>query len=71
MQGGEKDDRGCVRNYKDHELFRQDAKLCFSVISSTEVKEKVSLEVSMEDKEGALLQIMKILSLKPSYNNLF
>ena len=42
------------------EQFCKEAKLCFNVISTTVVKEKVTLQASMDDKEGALLQIIKI-----------
>ena len=62
MCGGDKVGRGCGKINEGHELFCQDAKLCFSVISTS--------EASVKDKEGALLQIMKIPRLKPSMNDL-
>ena len=41
----------------------------FYIISTSIVKEKVTLETSVDDKEGALLQIMKIPQLKLSKND--
>ena len=65
MCGGEKDSRGCGKTHELHELFCREAKLCFNIISSTVVRNEVSLELSIEDEEGAVLQIMKIPALKP------
>ena len=36
-----------------------------NVVPSTVVRNEVSLVSSIEDEEGAFLQIMKILALKP------
>ena len=56
--GGGKDGRGCGTNHIGHELWCQNAKLCFKVHVDT------VMEASDPRDDGVMLQVMKIPSLR-------
>ena len=55
--GGGKEGRGCGSDHMGHELFCQNAKICFSTQMET------VLSVGSDVEDGVLLQIMKIPSI--------
>ena len=56
--GGNKDGRGCGANHVGHELYCQNAKLCFKV------QVENVLETTEDEEDGVMLQVMKIPSLR-------
>ena len=55
--GGGKEDRGCSKGHKLHELFCTEAKVCFMV-------QEVKAMTVKDDQEGVILSIMKVMSPK-------
>ena len=58
--GGGKDGRGCGTNHIGHELWCSNAKLCFAITEETVMR------ATNENKDGVLLQLMKIPSVDGS-----